>query len=164
MNNTRIILTAGALGLLLAACGGQEPEEATIAPVAEQPAPTAPGAPPSLPDPGAGQTTVIASDSVAVGHVVGADGAVTAGKAAYGTGDTVYASVPVGGYPPSAEVAIYWFGANGTSVKEERKPIAAGARYMSFPLSAADGMTPGRYTVQVDIADMPVGMADFVVQ
>jgi hypothetical protein len=161
------ILMAGALGLLLAACGSYESEDDSDILDAEivQPAAQAATTAAMQPDAHVDQpTVVIAADAVAVGDVLGAEGAVTADKAAYAVGGTVYASVPVGGYPANAEVAIYWVAENGTSVKEERKPIAAGAKFMSFELSAADGMTAGRYTVQIDIGDIPVGMADFVVR
>lgn len=110
------------------------------------------------------QEVVLANDTVMVGSAVGPDGAVSAAKQSYAASDTVYASVPVGGYAPGKEVAIYWFSSKGSSVKDERKPIPAGAKFLNFSLSKADGMEAGSYTAQVDIDDAPVGMADFTVK
>ena len=107
---------------------------------------------------------VLANDAVMVGSAVGADGAVSAAKSVYATSDTVHASVPVGGYAPGKEVAMYWFSSKGGSIKDERKPIPAGAKYVNFSLAKADGMEAGTYTAQADIDDNPVGMADFTVK
>lgn len=106
----------------------------------------------------------LANDAVAVGSALTADGAAAAPKPAYAMGDSVHASVPVGGYAPGTEVAVYWFSPDGASVKMERKPIPAGARFVNFGFGRADGMAAGRYTAQIDIDDVPVGMVDFAVE
>lgn len=168
------ILIAGALALVLNACSGADHEDDSDILDAEisQTATPAEGAASDHANTNANpsgngstaQQVVIAADAVAVGNVVGDNGAVAAGKTAYATTDTVYASVPVGGYPSNSEVAIFWFAENGSSIKDERRPIAVDAKFMNFSLSAADGMAPGRYTAQIDIGETPVGMADFVVK
>ena len=48
--------------------------------------------------------------------------------------------------------------------KEETQEIPAGAAYVNFAFSGADGMRAGRYNVQADVADMPVGLVDFTVE
>ncbi|MGH8075359.1 MAG: hypothetical protein ACREO4_15010 [Lysobacter sp.] len=165
MNNNRTLMI-GALGLMLAACGGQGPEEDLAAPMestaVEPAARVAPAAPRPADD--SAQPVVLAGDGVTVGSALGPDGAVSAGKSAYAADDVIHASVPVAGRPAGAEVTVYWFAENGTSVKQESKPVVSGTQFVNFTLSAADGMVPGRYTAQVDIDDEPVGMADFVVR
>lgn len=157
------------LALALVACGGGHEElNAEDAALLEQEAAPAPGEAPAAvapqPTQQAVEQVVLSNDAVMVGNAVNADGAVSQVKQAYASGDTVYASVPVGGYGTGKEVAIYWFSAKGGSVKSEHKPIPAGAKFVSFSLSKADGMEAGGYTAQVDIGDAPVGMADFTVK
>lgn len=168
--NTRFLLLP--LLLSLAACSGSgddmHPDDAAL--LAQQgsdaaataPAGAEPAAPVTAQESSVEQVT-LANDGVAVGSALGAEGAVANAKPAYAATDTVYASVPVGGYA-AKDVAIYWFASNGTSLKEERKPIPAGAKFVNFSLSQADGMKPGTYTAQADIGDTPVGMADFTVK
>ncbi|KQN95875.1 hypothetical protein ASF01_16035 [Stenotrophomonas sp. Leaf70] len=110
------------------------------------------------------QEVVLANDTVMVGSAVGPDGAVSATKRSYAASDTVYASVPVDGYAPGKEVAIYWFSSKGVSIKDERKPIPTGAKFLNFSVGKADGLFAGSFTAQVDIDDAPVGMADFTVK
>lgn len=164
--STRSSLIIGSLALLLGACGGQNYEDDDLdivdAPVEQSVEQV--GVPASVPDASAVQPSVISAESLAIGNVLGTDGAVSAGKPTYATSDTVYASVPVGGYPAGTEVVIYWFGQNGTSIKQDQKKIDPGARFMNFSLSAEDGMTPGRYTAQVDVGETPAGITDFTVQ
>ena len=57
---------------------------------------------------------------------------------------------------------VYWTYQDGTSDKEEEKPVAGDI--VNFSFSQADGMQPGAYNVQIDIDDVPVGIADFQVQ
>ncbi|WP_447585095.1 hypothetical protein [Pseudoxanthomonas mexicana] len=166
-------LSVPLLAMALAACGGSSDQmnadDAALFgedAAAQSDAATAAAAPAAAPAP-VQQTVeqvVLANDAVMVGSAVGADGAVSAAKSAYATSDTVYASVPVGGYPPGKEVAMYWFSSKGGSIKDERKPIPAGAKFVNFSLGKADGLVAGSYTAQADIDDNPVGMADFSVK
>ncbi len=167
MTSLRFLLPS-MLALALSACGGSSDElnqdDAALlegaAPVEETPA-TAPDA---GPEPVVVEEVVLANDVVAVGSAVGADGAISAKKSTYLPGDTVHAAVSLAGHPAGKEAAIYWFSSNGVSIKGERKPIPAGAKFVNFSLDKASGMEPGSYTAQVDIDDTPVGMADFVVK
>lgn len=156
------------LAVVVSACGGTgddlDPADAALleeggaTSEGEQPV-AAPGAQVQV-----AEEVVLDSNAVAVGSATNPDGAVSAGKATYTVDDTIYASVPVGGYGPGKEVIIYWFSSAGVSVKDERKAIPGGAKFVNFSLSKADGMKPGSYTAQIDIDDTPVGMADFIVK
>ena len=159
--------------LLLAACNRhppefdvpteQEPAAAEAATAADTTTGATTGtAPAAARDAGeVGQVTVPA-DAVAVGSALGQDGRAAAPKSAYTLADTIHATASVGAAGPGSTAHVYWTFENGMTVKEEDKP-ATGA-IVSFSLSAADGMKPGRYNVQIDLDGVPVGIADFVVQ
>lgn len=152
----------------LAACRqeGMDPEDAALLEQSEQPAEQAGGAAQAA-APAAAQVVhaaVLSDNAIAVGSEVSAEGKVVATKPVYGLDDTVHASVPVGGYPAGKTVTIYWFGGDGQSVKSESRQTAGGESFVSFALRQADGMKAGAYSAQVDIEDIPVGMADFKVQ
>ena len=165
MKSPRLLFIA-VLALALAACSGGHdelnPEDAALLAEGQEAGAGAAALEPVLPQ--EVEQVVLANDAVMVGSAVGADGAVSAIKPSYAVSDTVYASVPVGGYAPGTEVAIYWFSDKGTSIKNEHKPIPAGAKFVNFSLGKADGMGAGSYTAQVDIGDAPAGLADFTVK
>jgi len=151
-------LTAIAFALLLSACGEQAaPEPATEAPAAAQ----APAEPVEQPVEQIAEPTTVAADAVTVGSALGPDQAATAPKPAYTTADTVYASASSAGRS-GAIARVYWTYQDGTSHKEEEKPVDGNV--ISFGFSQADGMRAGAYNVQIDIDDVPVGIADFKVQ
>lgn len=168
------------MAMLLAACnrsaeGGLHPDDAALlrqdppqAQAQAQPRQDPPSSSIAPAAPAAGQViepVALADSMVAVGSALGAEGGAAGAKDRYSVTDTVYVSVPVGGYPVGTEVTVYWFSANGGSLKTESKPVVAGGvKFVSFTLSQADGMVPGGYMAQVDIGDTPVGMADFAVQ
>ena len=158
------------LVLGLAACRqeGLDPEDAALLEQAGQAteqagadaavAAATPAAPQSV------HATVLSDNAVAVGSEVSAEGKVVAAKPVYGLGDTIHASVPVAAYPAGKTVTIYWFGGDGQSVKTDSRETKAGEAFVSFTLRQADGMKAGAHSAQVDVDDVPVGMADFTVQ
>jgi predicted small lipoprotein YifL len=166
MKNLSPLICAATLALALAACNKQGPEmpqapaDATPADTTVQPA----QAPQDLSDTGVDKVepVTVRADAIAVGHAVGPNQAVTAAKRAYGTGDTVYASMPTKGHKPGARGYVYWTYQDGRTHKEEAKPVEG--EYLNFQFSQADGMKPGKYNVEIDIDDKPVGIVDFTVQ
>jgi hypothetical protein len=149
----------------LAACNKQGPEMPQ-APADTAPADTAaqPAPPPDLSDTGVDkvETVTVRADAIAVGHQVGPNQAVSAAKRAYTTADTIYASLPTKGQPAGAKGYVYWTYQDGRTHKEEAKPVSG--EYLNFQFSQADGMKPGKYNVEIDINDKPVGIVDFTVQ
>ena len=152
-------------GLLLAGCNKQGPEPPVVsagdgagagAPAGEaaspRPLPPAPPLPEASPN------------AVAVGSALGAEGAVQSPLQAYGQSATVYASVPTAGHDAGDTITVYWTHSDGMVDKQERKPVPAGASYVNFSFSGADGMRQGAYNVQADVNDVPVGIADFNVE
>lgn len=172
----KIWMVSAALVLGLAACRqdeGMNADDAALlesqAAEADAPAGAAPAAPAAAPTPGykeqkAAKATLLQDGVVQVGSALGADGKVTQARAAYAAGETVHVSVSVAGRAAGKPVTIYWFAADGVSVKTETKPVQAGQAFVDFALGKADGMKPGTYSAQVDFDDVPLGMADFRVQ
>ena len=115
-------------------------------------------------DPNAEIPVEVSGDEIAVGSTLGGDGSVSAAKPVYTTGDTVYASMPLEGVPADATLSVYWTYQDGNAHKEEMKDVPAGAQHVNFAFSAADGMKPGNYNVQIDVNFEPVGIVDFRVQ
>lgn len=152
--------------VLLAACGKDQPAPAVdtastaAAEAAKQQAANSAAAVAPKPE----QLPVeVRADAIAAGDAVGDNGAVSSAKTSYSVGDTVYASMPVRGHAAGAEAGVYWTYQDGNTHKEERKPIPAGAEFMNFQFSRADGMKPGKYNVQIDVDLKPVGIVDFKV-
>lgn len=163
--NKRDLMIGTVLALALGACGGQSAADADLAEVEASMEPSPVATLPAAPQPvKVAEPTVLSADAVAVGSAVAPNGAVAKPKAVFAAGDTVYMSVATAGRPQGAEVVAYWFGPGGNSVKEERKTVGAGAQFVSFSLNRADGMKTGDFMVQVDVADQPLGMADFSVR
>lgn len=150
--------------LLVAGCNKQGPEpphvpieeDAQAADAASDTRPVPAPEPPPLPE--------ATPNAVAVGSALGSNGAVQAPKRSYAVADTVYASVPTAGHAPDDSVTVYWTHEDGGVDKEETKPVPAGAAYVNFSFSEADGMRAGDYNVQVDVNDVPVGLVDFTVE
>ena len=166
MKNLSPLICAATLALALAACNKQGPEMPQ-APADATPADTAAKpdeAPRDLADTNVDkvQTVTVRADAIAVGNVIGPNQAVTAGKRTYATGDTVYASMPTRGQPAGATAQVYWTYQDGLTHKEESKPVTG--EYLNFQFSQADGMKPGKYNVEIDVNDKPVGIVDFTVQ
>ena len=70
--------------------------------------------------------------------------------------------VKLAGGKASGKAHVYWTFEDGTTVKEEDKPVSGDV--VSFEMSQASGMKPGQYNVQIDIDGVPVGITDFVVR
>ena len=168
------------LMLGLAACrqGGLDPEDAALLEQGDATTQATPGqsavaaAPVAAPSSASSApaevptvaATTLGNDVVMVGSELSAEGKAAAAKPVYALGDTVHASVAVAGRPAGKTVTIYWFDSSGSSVKMESKEIKPGDGFVNFSLGKADGMKAGKFSAQVDIDDVPAGMADFSVQ
>ena len=165
MNKVLAVVMAASLGVSLSACSDDAAVDAdvpTATEMSEQPPPaaaTSAAAPTQVVMP-----VTVSADAVTVGKAVGADGAATTIATTYSVADTVYASIPTSGHAPGSDVHVYWSYQDGSSHKEERKPIPSGDKYVNIHFSKADGLRLGKYTVQFDVAEVPVGIVDFSVQ
>ena len=107
----------------------------------------------------ANQPVVVDADAVRVGASLGPQGA-TGAKPAYSTSDTVHASLAAAGRTGTAKVD--WSDGTGIAVKDEEKPMSGD--HVSFDFSRADGMKAGKYTVEIDVDDVPAGISEFTVK
>lgn len=169
MNKVLAVVLAASFGVSVSACRDDAPVDAGESTATETPEQLAPPAGPASATSAAAPAQVVmpvtvSADAVTVGKAVGPDGGVTTSMAKYSVNDTVYASIPTSGRAPLSDVSVYWSYQDGTSHKQERKQIPSGEKYVNFSFAKADGLRPGKYTVQVDVGDVPVGIMDFSVQ
>lgn len=167
MTATKHTLALALALAVLAGCSRDEAPKDAAPPVAQPAAPVVDPLAEPPPAPDAGEVPVeVRADAIAAGHVLGANGAVSQAKpgAVYALGDTIHASMPVRGQKPGADVTVYWTFEDGNTVKEETRPLPAGAQYVNFSFSRADGMKPGDWNVQIDVDFKPVGIVDFKVK
>lgn len=112
-------------------------------------------------DPNAYVPTEVAADGVAVGASAGASGQATGAKPIYSTGDTVHASAAAAS--AATKFDAYWTFQDGQTHKMESRTGASGD-HVGFTFSAADGMVPGNYNVQIDADGIPLGITEFRVE
>lgn len=166
MSKIRNLLFVAAACAALSACKKEadvpaDPQQAGQ-PVVEELPPGQSPAPPVEPPADAVIPVTVSADAVKVGSSQNPDQSAASPKQSYGTADTVYASARTGGYPVGAKAYVYWTYEDGLTHKEEEKAVSGDV--VSFRFSQADGMKPGKYNVEIDINDKPVGIVDFVVR
>ncbi|MEO5565254.1 MAG: hypothetical protein ABIR05_01110 [Luteimonas sp.] len=157
-----LILCTGVFALALAACGEETVDVPEATDAAAVPADAAGAA--TAPAPASTQpidVVQIGANEVQVGTSVDATQAATGAKAVYALGDTVHASIDTRAHP-GAMATVYWTDNNGMSQKIEKKAMTGD--HVAFAFSRADGMKPGKYSVGIDVDNVPVGLADFKVQ
>lgn len=159
----RTFLATALAAALLAGCGSADEE--TVAP--KVPRRTAQSENGIYKDPardplGAIPVTVSA-DALTLGTAVGPNGAVTAKTNEFALADTVHATFPLAGRPPGAKVTVFWTYQDGRSHHEERGTLPAG-EFADYQFDRAKGMQPGKYNVEVQLNDRPIGISDFVVR
>jgi hypothetical protein len=158
-----ILLTVAAVALTLGGCSPRDvdraqpnPEERTPAVTeSEKPGVNAPG---DL-NPAEAQMRI---DDVTLGHEVGSDGAIVAGKTGddFAPGETIHLSMEVGDTPAGSAIKVVWFGPGDTRMTEDTKPVAAGAKYLTFS-TKADGWAIGDYRAEVWVGDEKVNTQQF---
>jgi hypothetical protein len=159
------ILALTFVALLLGGCGSGSDDEQPIAPTARKSGnDAASGFTDPSKDPLAETPFAVSASALTVGTTVGPDGAVVKPPTArFTTADTVHVSFPVNGLAPGAPVTVFWTYQNGKTDHEERTRLAPNGKFASYSFSAANGMKPGSYNVEVQVNDRPVGIADFSV-
>lgn len=103
-------------------------------------------------------------DDVTIGHEVGADGTVPAGKTGddFAPGEMVYITMKVKDAPAGSAVKVVFNGTNNASVGEETKDVPAGATFISFSKDTK-GWPKGDYSADVWIGDEKVNTQHFQV-
>jgi len=145
-----VLATVAATG----ACSKSTPGPAADAPAA----PAAPAAP---------QAALGVSD-ISLGRAIGPDKAVTMPMTAFGTRDTIYASVTTEGAPATATLAARWsyLGEGAPAfVDSTAQTIAPTGRAVTeFHVSKSDGWPAGAYRVEIFADGRPVGTREFEVR
>lgn len=172
MNLSRNVSLFAALALGLAACSKEGSDDLTaqpspsgsIAPAAGSTPPTAQIPPPPAPVEEKIMPAEVSANAIAVGKMQ--DGKVVRSPSnVFTTADTVYAGAMVNGQKAGAKVVVYWTYQDGRSHKMETQKLGSNdAQPVSFAFTAADGMKPGKYNVEIDVDMIPIGIADFQVK
>ena len=102
------------------------------------------------------QTVVVDPNAAFVGAAVDAAGDITTPQREFNTGDTVYISVPSKGRKLGSKVEVFWFHDDGTSRKDEAKPIAG-----PFTVFEFQPIDPGSYNVEVDAGGRAIALVEF---
>lgn len=168
----RPLVSALVVLALLTSCTREDPDAdvlqgeadaAPSSPAAGTPAQSTSASPPAVAVmPEVVEPVVTDERAIVIGTSVEAGKVRPANRLQFSTRDTVFAQLPGGRHPTGSETKIYWTYQDGMSHKEEKKSL--GPEGVVFEFSSADGMKPGRYTVQVDVASVPVGIVDFEVR
>jgi hypothetical protein len=164
----RFPLACLVLVLSLTACSGEDPDADVMtddvpdATHNEPAAAAAPAAAPVASMPETVQPVAVAEAAITLGKSVQDNRVVKAARPQFTVSDTVYAGIPAGSQPPGSEARVYWTYQDGLSHKEETKTLGSDGAVFSF--AQADGMKPGRYSVQIDVGPNPVGIVDFEVR
>jgi hypothetical protein len=131
---------------LLAACGKKKEAPKVEPPVAVMPAPA------PVPEPSA---------TIELGRALGADSRVLAALDAFGTRDTIYASVAATNVPSGQNLVATWTHESGATVKVD---TAATAGQVAFQISKKTAWPTGAYKVAVaTTGGKPLGDKSFTV-
>lgn len=102
-------------------------------------------------------------DDVAMGHALGADGAIMADMTGddFVPGKPIYLAMEVGDTPADSAVKVVWFGPNETRVGEQTKRVAAGTKFLNFSAGNTSTWGLGDYRAEVWIGDEKVAAEMF---
>lgn len=100
-------------------------------------------------------------DDVTIGHEIGSDGAIPAGKTGddFAPGESVNIAMKVNNAPANSAVKVV-YSTGGNKVGEETKSVPAGATYLGFT-KATTGWAKGDYDADVYIGDEKVNTQHF---
>ncbi|WP_133480175.1 hypothetical protein [Cognatilysobacter segetis] len=158
----RIALVPLVFALALSGCGSDDQQ--TVAPDVPGKARRSDGAFPGLQkDPLGAVPYTVPANALTLGNALGPNGAVATPASTFTVNDTIHVTFPMTGRTPGAPVTVFWTYQDGRTHHEERGPLPAGT-FGHYTFSKAEGMQPGRYNVEVQIANRPIGISDFVVQ
>ena len=153
-----LIFAAMAVMLMLSAvaCREEASEAPPVATTAEQPGV---GSPADV-SPVNAQTWI---DDVTIGHELGADGSMVAGKGGddFAPGQPIHISMETGDAPANAAVKVVWYGPNETKIGEETKNVATSQKYLSFSSQDTKAWAKGDYRAEIWVGDEKVNTQQF---
>lgn len=80
-------------------------------------------------------------------------------KTVFAPNEKVYVSMDAKGRRRGDRVQVYWFHADGVSRKEEEKKIEG--PFVAFDFVPAE---TGKYSIEIDVNERPIGLTDFEVK
>ena len=94
-------------------------------------------------------------DNVTIGHEVGADGTIPAGKTGddFAPGEVVHIAMKVNDAPANSKVKVLWYGPGDAKIGEEEKTIATGEKFMTFESKDTKSWAKGDYRAEIWIGD-----------
>lgn len=155
----RALLYSALLAVTLAGCGSDE--EQTVAPKTADRKVAVNNDPRR--DPVGAVPVTVPADALALGRALGPNGDVAERVSTFTMDDTVHVVFSSAGRAPGMPVTVFWTYQDGRTHHEERGPLQAG-EFAHYEFGRLKGMQPGKYNVEVQIANRPIGIADFVVQ
>jgi hypothetical protein len=156
MSKRFLVLAVLPMFLFFAGACRQEGEAPPTATTSELPGTTSP----SDVSPISAQTWI---DDVTIGHEVGADGAIPAGRTGddFAAGQTIHLSMGVGDAPANSAVKVIWYGPGETIIGEEQKNVEAGRKYLNFQSTNTSKWARGDYRAEVWVGDEKVNTQQF---
>ena len=143
----------------LTGCGSED--ETPVAPKSAKARSEAPADPRK--DPAGAVPVTVSANALTLGASLGPTGEAVRGNGQFTLDDTVHVSFPSRGRPAGAPVTVYWTYQDGRTHRIERATLPAG-EFAHYTFSKATGMKPGNYNVEVQVANRPIGISDFVVR
>jgi hypothetical protein len=103
-------------------------------------------------------------DDVTIGKKVGADGMIAMEDQGddFAPGEKIFLTMNISDAAAGSSVKVDWYGPGETKIGEETKPIAAGAKYLTFE-GDTTGWQKGDYRAEVWIGDEKVNTQQFQV-
>ena len=102
---------------------------------------------------------VVSGTAGKVGAAIDGNGDISEARTTFAPDEKVYVSMNAKGRRPGDRVHVYWFHSDGLSRKEEEKKIAG--PFVAFDFSPSE---TGRYSIEIDVNDRPIGLVDFEVK
>jgi hypothetical protein len=102
-------------------------------------------------------------DDVTIGHEVGADGTIPAGRTGddFAPGQPIHLAMKVADAPDGAQVKVMFYGANEAVVGEETKTVPAGAKTLTFAAPDTASWPKGDYRAEIWAGDEKVNTQQF---
>jgi len=107
----------------------------------------------------------VAVSHIEIGRNVDADKRVTEATHEFRPNDTVYATVLTNGAASNAEMKVRWIYQDGQIVDESRQTISpTGSAATEFHIARPEGLTAGKYKVEVFVNGKSAGTEEFEVR
>lgn len=155
MSKKYLFLIPLALGLMLTGACRQEtaPPDATTAELAGT-------TNPSDVSPMAAQAWL---DDVTIGHELGADGAMVAGRTGddFAPGKPIHLAIETSDAPAGSAVKVVWYAPGEKIIAEEQKDVASGQKYLNFSATNTKSWAKGDYRAEIWVGDEKVNTQQF---